>query len=121
MKEKISFIFNKIKDNKMVILYLFLIFPFFKPPYFEVLNIVDKIYQICFVISSCVIYYLCIKKKYLPKFSLLTLLLAGILVLSSFINNVLNISTIKIAVELFTITLLTNYCIKYNLKEFLNA
>lgn len=114
-------ILNFFKDYKIIFLYLFLIFPFFKPPYFEYVYFIDRIYHVWFIVSSCFIYYLCLKKRCISKLSILTLILSGILLLSSIVNNVFSISTIKITVEMFTITLLATYGIKYNLKDFLEA
>ena len=120
--EKIKDIKN-IKINKTLLLYIFILIPFFKPPIFDIENIIimKKIYNILFAISGILILSIFIRKKDISKFSIITLIYILFLSITTFVNKEIDISFIKTMVTLFLITLLINHGTKYHCRDFLKA
>ena len=60
------------KFNKKIMLYIFLIIPFFKPGFFDFVPFLVNVYKILFITSCLIIFYLCYKKKCISKFTIFT-------------------------------------------------
>ena len=122
-------ILNKIKDiknikiDKTLLLYIFILIPFFKPPIINIMNIVimKDIYNILFILSWILILIMVIRKKDVSKFSILTLIYIAFLSITTFINKGIDMSFIKTMCTIFMTTLLIHYGTKYNCQHFLKA
>ena len=109
------------KFNKKIMLYIFLIIPFFKPGFFDFVPFLDNVYKILFITSCLIIFYLCYKKKCISKFTIFTFFFEFIFFCSCLINKNLTIYALKSMVEIVTVTLLINYGLKYDCKYFLKS
>lgn len=115
----------KIKFQKNTILiyllYLFLIFPFFKPMYLTTFPFINKIYNLLQVVNFILIIIFTLKDKKVSKVNMLIILFNMILMLSTILNNGNLEEVITSSMRLISLCLLIELAIRRNPKEFLRV
>ena len=102
----------------------FMIIPFFKPDYFEVissLSIVSYIYNVWEVLVFIRILIAYLSQKKLSKFLLSVIIYELVLLVSTLVNNAYNIGFIHSAVERIAFCMLVEISLKASAKRFLHC
>ncbi|WP_368297491.1 O-antigen ligase family protein [Cytobacillus firmus] len=108
--------------NIKSILFLIIVYPFFKPYYFGELGIMPFVNQILLILSLTIIglfYFFNMQYINLNKGMIFIVIYYTLILISSYLNNTLNFDYFSLIIFSFGFGLLVNYCIR-NKKIFLS-
>ena len=110
------------KSTLYGILYLFLLAPFFKPPYFAATNeFINNIYNIAQIISAMITAFLVIKKRHMSKIVFCIILFEAVIILSTYLNDGHLKDTILDAIQTISLCTLVDYGLHYNKKSLIKG
>lgn len=112
----------KTKDIFEFVIYFMLLVPFFKPSYVGAqMDVLNKIFNVCQIISMCLILCLYIKRGKCSKFILSITMFELVIVISTIINNAYIKESIFSMIQIISICMILEYGINTSGKNIINA
>lgn len=110
-----------ININKLfkILLYIFLVFPFFKPR--SILNDMSKIYNIMIIVIAAIMLLVTIKKKTISKMTVYIISYLIVLFLVTLLYNGDVENCIQSSIEIISLALVIDYGLKNDTSEFLRG
>lgn len=111
----------KDKNIFKILIYCFLLIPFFKPDYFNYYGNYGQIYKYAIIFSTLIALFMYLKKKKISKIIILISIFLSIFMISDAINSNDLSNSLDLVIETLGLCVLTDFGIKNDKKNFLKS